>query len=204
MSTSTNANRTLALRFVLLAVVLTGVLVLISLLAGCATVQPTRTVDVPAQVQETEEAPLPEVEEPPASDAMVVHFGETLEYGNGLLVSISIPRVFEPTEWAVGPIKGQESLLFEVTLTNNTGAQLEPGAYSTLSSGGIEAASIIDTGNEEFASQGGIQGSPMTPVLPGKSVTWLEAFSVADAGDITYQLSPGYEYENAIFILPTS
>ena len=42
-------------------------------------------------------------------------------------------------------------------------------------------------------------GSPSTVILPGQSVTWKEAWSVADPNSLTMQIAPSWDYENAVF-----
>ncbi len=62
-------------------------------------------------------------------------------------------------------------------------------------SGGIEATRIIDVGAE--GGQVGIP--PTTAVLPGESITWQEAWSVADSASLTMQTAPSFGYESVVF-----
>jgi hypothetical protein len=65
--------------------------------------------------------------------------------------------------------------------------------YLTASSAGTEADQVFDT-------QGGLDGGPMTAVLPGQSVTFPAGFGVNDPADLLVQVAPGaFEYDDALF-----
>ena len=40
---------------------------------------------------------------------------------------------------------------------------------------------------------------PTTVILPGESVTWRAAWSVADPNALTMQVAPSFEYQDATF-----
>ena len=136
-----------------------------------------------------EEKPTP----PPALDLLA--FGEAMEWQDGVQMSVSEPVPFTATEWAAGVVEGQAQIAFTIVITNNSDEVLEPSVYSRLSSGGQEASTIFDTGNP----LGDVSMPPSTAVLPGQTVQWIEAYSVADPATLTYQTAPSFSYEDAIF-----
>lgn len=121
-------------------------------------------------------------------------FGDAMTWTDGVSISVSQPVPFTPGQYAAGATQAT-SILFTITLTNGSDANLEPMVYNRVSSGGVEASAIFDSGNPV----GEIGGTPNTVVLPGQTVTWLEAYSVADPAVLTFQTNPSFKYEDAIF-----
>jgi hypothetical protein len=162
-------------------------------LTGCGGVDkaasPAPEASVAAPV--SEQTPEPAVETP----SNVVEFGGVYTWENGVSISVSAPSEFVASEYAMGATPGQAQVVFTFVLTNGSTEPLEPMTFPTAASGGTEAASIYDSGNP----LGEIGSSPSTSVLPGKTVQWLVAYSVADINDIIVEVSPGFEYQNAIF-----
>jgi hypothetical protein len=62
----------------------------------------------------------------------------------------------------------------------------------TASSGEEEAEEIFDTDN-------GLEGSPMTSVRDGKNIKFDIGFRVTDPKDVTLEVSPGFDYDSAIW-----
>lgn len=147
-----------------------------------------------AEADESEEAPEPEAEavaEP--EDEGVAKWGETYAYVDGLEVKLSKPEKFEATEWAMVTTEDGTDLRWTVTVTNGTGKKYDPSMFSvTASSGEKEAEEIFDTDN-------GLDGSPMTSVRDGKSIKFDIGFRVADPKDVTLEVSPGFDYDSAIW-----
>jgi hypothetical protein len=124
-------------------------------------------------------------EESYATSAGIVKFGTTYVWGTGVRMSVSAPQVFEPTEYAnVTPQR--QNVYVTVSITNGTGAVLEPYTYFEGSSGGAEVSSIFDSGNP----LGDIGSSPSASILPGGAITWVEAFSIQDMSTLLLQASP--------------
>ncbi|MBM7503899.1 DUF2510 domain-containing protein [Agromyces aurantiacus] len=121
-------------------------------------------------------------------------FGDTMEWEDGVTMTVSAPEPFTPSDLAAGADQA-EDLVFTLTITNGSTENVQPVVLSTLSSGGTEATRIIDVGAE--GGQVGIP--PTTPILPGESITWQEAWSVADAGSLTMQTAPSFSYETVVF-----
>jgi hypothetical protein len=137
-------------------------------------------------------APEPEVEE--EADLSNLEFGSAATYRDNVSISVSAPAEFSPTEYAAGADQPAQ-VLFTMTITNGSEANLQPATYTRVSSGGVEASTIYDSGNPA----GELLGGPTTVILPGGTITWLEAFSVADPSNIILQIAPSYEYTDSIF-----
>lgn len=149
-----------------------------------------------APISEPSYAPTPEVVDTPEPevDDMILGFGEAMTWIDNVALSVSAPSEFQPTEYAAGADQAY-NVIFRVVITNNSGAVLNPSVYARVSSGGQEASSIYDFGSPH----GDLGGSPSTAILPGQTVEWLEAYSIADPNNITFQVAPSYDYEDAIF-----
>ncbi|WKK72894.1 DUF4190 domain-containing protein [Rathayibacter oskolensis] len=144
-------------------------------------------------------APLPldeetTEEEPPAADDLTLGFGETLTYTDGVSLSVTAPTEFAPTEYASGADQAV-NVVFTFTIENGSDQNLDPYTYAAVSSGGVEASRIFDIDN----AVGDISTGPSTVILPGGSVTWQEAYSLTDPASIVLQLSPSFDYQEAIF-----
>jgi hypothetical protein len=142
---------------------------------------------------------VPADEEEPAADDVaeeapsnVLSLGQTMVWNDGIEMTVSAPTEFTPSDTSMGWEPGQVAVVFDVTITNNSTEQLEPMAYSLVSSGGVDAANIFDSAQ-------GIEGPPSNIVLPGESITWQEAYGVVDPADIAFQVSPGFLYDEAIW-----
>ncbi|MWV48310.1 hypothetical protein GRS96_03345 [Rathayibacter sp. VKM Ac-2803] len=143
---------------------------------------------LPLDEEPAEEAP------PAATDDLTVGFGETFTYTDGVTLSVSAPAEFTPTEYAAGADQAV-NVVFTLTITNGSAQNLDPFTYADVSSGGVEASRIFDTDGVA----GDISTSPSTVILPGGTVTWKEAYSLTDPASIVMQLSPSFDYQDAIF-----
>ncbi|WP_210481190.1 DUF4190 domain-containing protein [Naasia sp. SYSU D00948] len=144
-------------------------------------------VDVPA-----DEEPATDGAAGEQTSENVLVLGQTMVWNDGIEMTVSAPVEFTPSETSYGYEPGQIAVLFQVTITNNSAEQLEPLSFSLVSSGGADAAYIIDTAQ-------GIEGAPANTILPGESITWQEAYAVLDPADIAFQSSPGLLYDEAIW-----
>jgi len=174
---------------IVLFVVLLVVIALFSV--GCSA--PSASPDPQASAATTpseEPAPAEPVAEKPAMPV----FGETVSYDDGVSISVSAPAPFEPSEYAAGVVAGQPVVAFELVITNNGTEPFDPATvFATIASGGTEAAGVFDT-------EKGIGFPPMTTVLPGSTVKWNQAWSVADPSNITMEVSVGFLNQPAIFV----
>lgn len=142
--------------------------------------------------------PVPTESAPPAEtrpgSVAGLEFGETMVWGDGVTMTVSEPETFTPSDFAVG-VEQSENLVFSLTITNGSSENVQPVVVSMLSSGGTEATRIIDVGAE--GGQVGIP--PTTPIPPGESITWQEAWSVDDPGSLTMHTAPSFGYESVEF-----
>lgn len=141
-------------------------------------------------------APAEDSVDEPAPEAEVtgVHaFGETVTFDDGLSLSVSTPSEFTPSELSAGAVDGQSSVVFEFVISNNTDKNFDPVLMlATASSGGSEASGVFDTDQ-------GVGFPPTTVVLPGQTIKWLQAFSVADPASITLETSVSFSHDDVIF-----
>ena len=110
-----------------------------------------------------------------------------------LAITVSAPTSFEPSDSAFPAEDAAAHVLFEVTIANGSEEPYEPLLISSLQSGSAEAAEVFDTAN-------GLDGPPTTTVLPGREVTFNIGFGVADPEDLVLQLTPGFLYDEAIYV----
>jgi hypothetical protein len=160
--------------------------------SGCAQTSEANAPDPKASVAQPA---APSAAPEPAPNTNIKKFGEVKTYDDGVSISVSKPANFKPNEYAIGAVPGQKYVVYTVVLTNGTKEVFQPMTFGTVSSGGAEAKSIIDIGNPI----GDIGQVPTTAILPGKTVKWLEAYSLADPKTVTYQIAPAFKYEKAIF-----
>ena len=113
---------------------------------------------------------------------------------NGVQLSVSAPEPYTPSEFAAGADL-PDNLVFTITIRNDSSENLEPTPFPQLSSGGQEASQIFDVS----ADGQEVSVPPTTVILPGQSVTWRAAWSVADPNALTMQVAPSFEYQDAIF-----
>ncbi len=148
---------------------------LASLLVACSSTDGTVSkVESPvAEASATENGSPATKEKAPTNPA----FGDTYTWDDGLAVAVSEPSEFSPSEYAAGTVEGQSNIIFDVTVTNGTSEDIESSLVNiTVSSGGKEASAIFDTeGGTDFVS---------STILPGKSLSWKVAYSVADPADV--------------------
>ena len=126
------------------------------------------------------------------SNPLQKKLGEVVTYKDGLSVSVSPPSPYTPSAEAAGVQDGATNIVFNVVITNNSKKNVDVGGFPTVNSGGTQASSITDLGAN-------VGVSPATTLLPTQKITFQDAFSVKDAGDITYLITPGIGYDQAIF-----
>ena len=149
-------------------------------------------------IEEEFGTPVPnESAAPDETDSGVVGdlaFGETMQWSDDVSMTVSEPEPFTPSGLAGGSDQAVD-LVFTLTIANDSAEPVQPIVVSRLESDGTEATRIIDVGAE--GGQVGIP--PTTPIQPGASVTWQEAWSVADEDSLTMRTSPSFVYEDAVF-----
>ncbi len=118
-----------------------------------------------------------------SSESSVAKFGATYQWTDGLEVTVSTPEKFTPSEYVYQESDGTP-VVFEVTVVNGTGEPVDLDLfYVSAQSGETESTPIFDSAN-------GIEGSPSTKLLDGRTVKFKEAFAVADPEDIVVDVSP--------------
>jgi hypothetical protein len=135
----------------------------------------------------------PEPSSPPAA-APTPHFGETYSYENGLTVTVGAPQPYTPSDSAaVGEPAPPSFVVFEIKVVNGTTGNYDPVSFSaSLQSGPTEEEQVFDSAN-------GIGGTPSTTLLPGRESVFRMAFGATDPADLVMEVTPGFEYESAIF-----
>ncbi|MFK4804706.1 hypothetical protein ACI3KX_02455 [Microbacterium sp. ZW CA_36] len=168
---------------------------LIVTLTGCSSVGGAKgdSGDTKPPVSRSESS-AEEAEAAPAVAANVLKFGDTYTWEDDMSMSVSL-GAYVPTEYAAG-VDHANQILVTVTLTNNSAETFEPLVMGSMVSGGVTASSITDIGGPvELAVF-----APTDPVLPGNSITWNEAWSVADPATLQYSIAPAtLGYDDAIF-----
>ena len=135
--------------------------------------------------------PAPDQEAAPVES---LSFGDTMAWENGVEMTVSAPEPYTPSEAAAGADQANH-VVFTMTITNNSTENLQPLPYTRLSSGGQEGSQIFDA----TADGGQIGIPPITVILPGQSVTWQDAWSVADVDSLTMQTAPSFDYDDVVF-----
>lgn len=141
------------------------------------------------------EAPAEESEAPaeePAGPA-VATWGEAFTYEDGLVVTLSQPTGYTPSETAAGTDGFTSFVRVDVTITNGTSDVYEPTLFLLDgTSGGVAMSQVFDIAQ-------GMTLAPTAAVLPGQSITFAAAFGVADPADLTFDVMPGFEYDSVYF-----
>ncbi|MEU3747897.1 MULTISPECIES: DUF4190 domain-containing protein [Streptomyces] len=115
--------------------------------------------------------------------------GDTSVYDNDLKITVSDPKAYTASEYAVGHTKGNKA--YQVTVVVENGGKKNFDAVGVLLSAragtdGVEAEQIFD---EKVGA--GFQGA----VLPGKKATLTVAFDTPkDAKNLTVEVNPGFDY----------
>lgn len=174
-----------------------GFIALPVLLAACGS-GGAETSTVPASPVEatTAVAATPSPMASTVSDT-VLSFGETYTSEMGSQVTISAPRPFEPTPTAAG-VEGP-SVLVDITVLNGTSEPLDLfGATSAAVLGETPCSKVFDSAN-------GVGEPPATQLLPGKTVTYQEAYScpsAASGAELQMDYSPTLFGPDLFFLGP--
>jgi hypothetical protein len=147
-----------------------------------------RPVDEATAEPATAEEPT---EEP--TEAAFNTFGQTYTWENNLSVAVSPPEPYKRGEYAAGGEGAAHHVAFTVTIVNNTGKIYEPSMFTTT----VQSANA--EGDQVYDSQNGMEGAPMTKVLPGRESKFKIAYGVESVEDIVMEVSPGFEYQSTIF-----
>lgn len=189
---------------------LAGLVVTALLVSGCGEVnkadsnasppESKASVEVDDLDPEAEDTPTEEEEATPdeAVPTLGKFGGDAYAYEDGLSVSVSRPKVYQPDMESCACGKGDKNfVLFTITIDNQTGQVYDPSQmYITGTTGERES---------EEAYDGDIGGSPSSKILPGRKTTFKNVWGVDKGKPFTMQIEPGYtpdemtEYDSAIF-----
>jgi hypothetical protein len=119
-------------------------------------------------------------------------FDEPVRYNDGLVVKVSAPRPFKPSNKAVGGIESHYIKL-TVHLINRSQEKVSPrSVFLSVESGGGQAGDILDPKHR-------MSGPPTKQVGPGESTRWVQGFGVRDPGDVEVLVHAGVEREPVLF-----
>ena len=174
----------------------------IPLLVGCAEMSDDTSPKTGSNASVTAESDPAPAEDAAADEAAdeaaadegsdTLAFGETATFEDGLSVKVGKPQKFQPTEWASFD-KAPGYVKFKVTIVNGTKAAYDAsGAFVTVQSGDTEAGEVFDT-------EAGLDGSPMTKVLPGRQSSYWVGFGVQSPKDIVMDFQVDWEHDAAVF-----
>jgi hypothetical protein len=162
--------------------------------------------DIDEAIPDVPVLPLPEEGDPgtepgpeqPEAGANEFAFGETMTWPDGAALTVSAPEPYTPSDFAVGATRANH-VVFTLTITNNSTADLQPLPLPTLTSGDQEVSQIFDIGSDPFDVGDDVGFPPVETIEPGGSVTWRAAWSLDDPSSLTLQASPGFLYPSATF-----
>ena len=140
----------------------------------------------------------PTAEQPEAPVAGDLRFGETMTWDDGVALTVSVPEPYTPSEFAVGATR-ENTVVFTLTITNNSTEDLQPLPLPTLSSGDQEVSQVFDIGSDVFGPGDDVGIPPTATVEPGGSVSWRVAWSLDDPSSLTLEAAPSLLYPSATF-----
>lgn len=177
------------------ALIITSVVALA--LTGCAGTNgnPVATTPTGTNAQTptpTTETPLPEpvvTEETTEPVTETLKFGKTFTWENGLSATVSAPKLYRPTDTAAGTEGFTKFVVFTVTIVNKTGGAFDPAMIQhSVQSSDVEGSQVFDGLN-----------MPETKILNGRQAKYKVPFGVTNPTDIIFELTPGFEYNSAIW-----
>lgn len=140
----------------------------------------------------------PDPQQPEAPITGDLAFGETMTWDDGVSLTVSAPEPYTPSDFAAGATH-VSNVVFTLTITNNSTADLQPLPLPTLSSGDQEVSQIFDIGNDVFGPGDDVGFPPADTIEPGGSVSWRVAWSLDDSSSLTLQVAPSFLYPSATF-----
>jgi hypothetical protein len=139
--------------------------------------------------------------EPGQPDAPVagdLRFGETMTWDDGVALTVSVPEPYTPSDFAVGATH-ENNVVFTLTITNDSTADLQPLPIPTLSSGDQEVSQVFDIGSDVLGPGDDVGIPPTGTIEPGGSVSWRVAWSLDDPSSLTLEAAPSFLYPSATF-----
>lgn len=160
-----------------------------------------RQMSLSQGLEDSLEGPAAEQDAPPAEDADATdpledyaRFGESYTYDDGIELAVGAAGPYTPSDTSAGAEGFEQFVRFDVTIVNGSDVEFDPSMVLTsMTSGGTSASEIFDSAN-------GLEGSPMTAVLPGQTVTFPVAYAVTDPADLTLEVMLDWEHDDAVFV----
>ncbi|MGW2561367.1 DUF4190 domain-containing protein [Streptomyces sp. NPDC001514] len=140
--------------------------------------------------------PLEKAKEGEDATGKALAADDSAVYDDELTVTVSAPKPYTPSEFAIGHTKGNKAYKVTVVIENAGKEKFDAAlvtAEARAGKDGVKAEEIYD----------GKVGEPFTgTVLPGKKITATWAFDApADAKNLTIEISPGFEYNASVWDL---
>lgn len=168
-----------------LSVVGAGMSIAVLLTAAAATMnngETASTSDSTSQASAPESDIASEAADDEDSDARNGRFGQTAAWDDGVALTVGEPEAFTPSDAAGTPSGSYQYRRFSVTVHNGTKNPIDAGAIDpTVRSGGKYGELVLDPDN-------GAVGGGSGKIQPGKDLTYIEAYGVADPSDISMDL----------------
>lgn len=127
-----------------------------------------------------------------------VAFGQTVEFPDGVQITVSQPVVMPVSQYAAGAVEGQ-AVVFDLSVTNGSPEPIEPffQAYPDVTYGeaGLAAQTTIDI-------EAGLTGDTMSTVLPSETQTVKLGYGIpsAEFGNVRVEVTAtNVSYDPAIF-----
>ncbi|MYT72614.1 MULTISPECIES: DUF4190 domain-containing protein [unclassified Streptomyces] len=116
--------------------------------------------------------------------------GDSVIYDDDLTVSVSNAVAFNPNEYAAGHTKGNKAYKVTVTVTNDSKAKFDATLLTADARAGKDGTTAEAIFDDKVGA--GFNGT----ILPGKKATVVYAFDApADAGNLTVEVTPSFEYD---------
>ncbi|MCQ6555618.1 DUF4352 domain-containing protein [Streptomyces sp. C10-9-1] len=144
----------------------------------------------PKEATDAAEEPAAEGEAPATGETLAA--GDSVIYDDDVTVTVSAPKAYSPSEFAIGHTSGNKA--YQVTVViENAGTEKFDTVLTTADARageqGVEAEQIFDD-----TVGGGFEGT----IAPGKKATVVYAFDApADAKTLTVEISPGISYDSS-------
>lgn len=136
-------------------------------------------------------APLPKRTPAPTPTSRTGVFGQTFTYDDGLAITVSPGKAFQPSRYAATDKKAAY-VAFTITMVNGTGSSVDPTLFTaSVQSGATEGTRVLD-------SESGLTSTPRTALLPGRTSTFPLGFGLDDPADVVMEVSPGTDYDDTI------
>lgn len=151
----------------------------------------------PTDTTSTATAPTTDAGAAPALTSPVAQpapskLGARFTYQDGLVIQLGKPARFQPSDTAAAA-KAVAYVSFKVTVVNGTRKAFDPSMFTvSVQSADTEAGEVIDIGK-------GFDGAPSTVVLPRRESSFTVGFGVRNPTDLVVQVTPGFDYEPAVF-----